>query len=145
MALQQEVHLAEDDHERVVDLVGDAAGQRSDGREPLGLDHFGLCAPQVVELLPRLAVEAGVVQRESDLVGGALQQRHLFVGERIRSPPPERERSEDPVAGADRHADEALDPVLEDHSRASGRQIGRLGDLIEASDPPGQRHAPDQP
>ena len=80
--LQQQVHLAEDDHQRVVDLVRDAARQLADRGQPLGAHHVGVRAAQVLELPAGLGVETRVVEGQADLVGDALEQGDLLVGER---------------------------------------------------------------
>ena len=49
------------------------------------------------------------------------------------------------MTGAYRHAHEASDPIFQDHLTGSGQEVGGLGDVIEVSAPPGQRHASDQP
>ena len=93
LALEQKVHLAEDDHQRVIDLVGDTPRQFGHGREPLRSHHFRLRVTQVLELLSRLAIETRVVERQPDLVGCALEQGDLFVGKRVGVSASERERA----------------------------------------------------
>ena len=82
-ALQQQVGLAEDRRQRIVDLVGDPGGQLADGGELLGVDQLGLRAAQLFEAVHRLRVEARVVERDADLIGGRLHQRYLALAERL--------------------------------------------------------------
>src|SRR5262245_50560110 len=93
----------------------------------------------------RVAIAARVVERQPDLVGGALEQRDLFVGERIGVSPAKREGAEDAMARAYRHAYEASDPLLQDDLAGSGQEVSSLGNMTEVSHPPAQRDASDQP
>ena len=144
LGLQQQVHLAQDDHERVVDLVRDAARQLADRGQPLGPHHVGVRAAQVLELQARLGVQARVVEGQADLVGARLEQRDLLVAEAILGLPAERERAQDAVARADRHAQEAADAVGGHRGPRGGQEIVRAPGLVHAPHAPGGGHAADE-
>ena len=142
--LQQQVGLAEDRRQRIVDLVGDPGGQLADGGELLGVDQLGLRAAQLLEAVHRLRVEARVVERDTDLVGGRLHQRHLALAERLAGLAAERQRAQDAAAAVDRHAHESLDVVLAHRVLGRRQQVRRLGDVAERRGLPGGGHAADQ-
>ena len=78
-------------------------------------------ALELLELAQRLGVKPRVVERDADLVGRGLDQRHLALVEGVAVWRPERQRAQDPAATVDRHAQEAADLVLLD-GRLGGRQ-----------------------
>src|SRR5438876_10674741 len=75
---------------------------------------------KLLELAARLGGEAGVVEREPDLVGGRLEERDLAPLEAVEDLAADRERADDPAADVDRHADETPDALAPD--RGSGRR-----------------------
>src|SRR3972149_4088779 len=89
------------------------------------MDQLGLGAAELLQLAPELGVEPGVVERQADLVGCRLEERHLLLGERVRRLPAERERSEDPVPRPDGDGDEALDPLRLHHGARGGQEVRR--------------------
>ena len=133
-ALEQQVHLPEDDHERVVDLVGDAARQFADRGEPLGAHHLRLRPAQAPRAAARVSeYSARIVEGKADLVGHALEQRDLLVGEAAARLASQRERAEDAVARADRHADEAPDAVGGHGGARRVQEVAGPGDVVHAA------------
>src|SRR6267142_1216917 len=125
-------------------LVHEAGRQLTDGREPLALGHLVLGVLELVELAPRLRVQARVVERERELVGGRLDQRHLCVGEGRRRGAPERQRDDDAAARLQRHAHEAARAFVL-HDRPRGRPEVRRGRHVRhARRLAGGGHAADQ-
>src|SRR2546428_271282 len=67
---EQELRLAEDRREGVVDLMRDPRGELAHGGQLLSVDELCVGAPELLELAAHLGVEAGVVAREPHLVRG---------------------------------------------------------------------------
>jgi hypothetical protein len=88
-SLPHQVELRHDDGQRIVDLVSHPGGEAVHGRQPLRLDHLDLRTAKVVKLPVDLAVEAGIVEGEADLICHALQQGDFLVGEEVFGLPPE--------------------------------------------------------
>ncbi len=133
LELQQQVHLAQDDHERVVDLVRDPARELADRGQPLGPHHVGVGAAQLLELQARLGVEARVVQRQPDLVGARLEQRDLLVAEAVLGLPAEREGAQDAVPRPDRHAEKPANAVGAHRGPRRGQQVVRAPGVVHAA------------
>src|SRR3989441_4233669 len=120
---EQELRLAEDRREGVVDLMRDPRGELAHGGQLLGVDELCVGAPELLELAAHLGVEAGVVEREPDLVGGRLEERDLAPLEAVEDLAAERERAEDPAAAVDRHADETPDALAPDRGPGGREQV----------------------
>src|SRR5438876_11259519 len=78
---------------------------------------------KLLELAARLGGEAGVVEREPDLVGGRLEERDLAPLEAVEDLAAERERAQDPASAVDRHADEAPDALAPDRGPGGREQV----------------------
>src|SRR4029453_5107402 len=144
LRLQEQVYLAQDDHQGIVDLVRDAARQLPHRGQPLRANHVGVRATQLLELQPGFRVEPRVVEGQSDLVGGGFEQRDLLAGESLLGLPAEREGAQDPVAGADRYAQEAADAVRGDRGAGGGQEIRGAAGLVHAPHPSRGGHATDE-
>ena len=81
---QQEMRLAEDRRQRIVDLVRDARGELADRFHLLGVDQLRVRALELVELAKRLGVEPRVVERQADLIRRGLDQGQLGLVEADR-------------------------------------------------------------
>jgi hypothetical protein len=125
LGLEQEVHLAQDDHERVVDLVRDTARQLADRGQPLGPHHVGVGAPQLLELQARLGVQARVVEGQPDLVGARLEQRDLLVAEAVLGLPAERGARIGDAPGSGTQRNPRMPSALTAARAAGGRSLAR--------------------
>jgi hypothetical protein len=105
------MELSHDDGQWIVNLVSHPGGEAVDSGQPLRLDHLDLRAAEIVELPIDLAVEAGIVEGEADLICHALQQGDFLVGEEVFGLPPEGQRAENAVPGPDGHAHESANAV----------------------------------
>src|SRR3989442_6822158 len=109
------------------------------------MDELGLGAPELLELAPGLRVQAGVVERDADLVGGGLDERDLPVVEALRRLPPERQRAEDAPAAPNRHAPEALNLIPATGGRCGREEVGPAGHVFQPQRLAGGGDAADQP
>src|SRR3990172_1672958 len=109
------------------------------------MDQLGLGAAELLQLARELGGERGVVERQADLVGRRLEERHLLLGERVRRLPAERERSEDPVPRPDGDGDEALDPLRLHHGARGGQEVRRCLNIFHHQGAALGRRVADQP
>ena len=143
-SLSHQVELRHDDGQGIVDLMRHPGGQAVDGGQPLRLDHFDLGAAEVVELAVDLAVEAGIVEGEADLIRHALEQRDLLVGEAVLGLPAEGQGAENAVTGPDGHAHESADAVGGDGHPRRGQQVIGDPDVVDPTGLSRQRYPTDQ-
>src|SRR5688572_2723846 len=70
----QPVGVGEDDHQRVVDLVGHAGGQLAEGGQLGGLRELRVSGLDVLDAPAQIVVEPGVAQRDAGVAGHGGQQ-----------------------------------------------------------------------
>ena len=143
--IEQQMGLAQDGGQRVVDLVGHAGGQLTDRRELLGVNELGLRALELLELAHGLGVEPRVVERDADLVRGGLHQRDLPIGERVTDLAAERQRAENPAPAVNGDAEEAAHAIALDRRLGGRQQVRRLRRVLDVEGLAGSGHPADEP
>ena len=135
---EQELAVADDDAERVVQLVGHARHELAERRHLGGLDQLGLRLTQSHEAVAGARVEARVFEGERRLVGERLERLHVFGREGAAGLGAEADGADHPIVREQRHADDGAvatgaDPLAHPRGQPDGRiaqDVGRDDDAV---------------
>ena len=135
LAREQELAVADDDAQRVVQLVGDACDELAERRHLRGVHELHLGVPEAREAVAGARVQARVLEGERGLVGEGLERLELVGREEAAGLEPERQSADQALVGEQGNPGGAAEAVGGGALAELRRELdGRIGQDVGGHD-----------